>query len=162
MSAEAPASANRFVQAEQDEILPAASLIFELVHEAKPSVSLADILVPEYWARVTRTLSPGHGHGHVFLKCFARDCSWFAELLVRSVGAEGAVVMMLRGGPLEGQSTPPGAFTAEPVGDLEITYEGPFLRWCVKAQDGRTMKSNLDSQQQAVNWIATYRRTVRT
>src|SRR5690242_14660791 len=153
----ATASANRFCQAEIEEISPAEHVRTIHWHTPKPSVALADVLVPEYWARLTRQLRSLDR-----IECCARDGSWFAELLVRSVGGDHAVVRMLRGGPLGSDFAPPGAFTAEPGADLDITYEGPFLRWCVKASDGRTMKSNLESQQQAVNWIAQYRRAVHT
>jgi hypothetical protein len=142
-----------FRRADQSEFIEAEYVRRIWSHTPGAGARMEDLLIPEYWSKLVHSLRCGDR-----IEASPADSSWFLELLVRSVGTEGILMMRLRGGVLEGVATPPGA--SEHI-DLEATieYGGPLLKWQVFATDGRVLKSGLATQDMAIGWVAELRRT---
>ena len=57
----------------------------------EPGTTLDEMLAPEFWAHVAKTLKPGDR-----IEVTAGDNEWFAELMVRSTTANEAKVFLMR------------------------------------------------------------------
>jgi hypothetical protein len=149
-------SAELFRRAERDEIVLAEHVRQIWAHVPRASVQRADLLVPAYWSQATKLVRTGDR-----IECTPADAAWFDELLVRSVGGEGVVVVRLRGGMFEDVATPPGI---EPVSTIEAEFEymGPLRKWAVVAKGGHVMKSGLETREEAAGWLQQHRRTAKT
>jgi len=147
-------SAELFRKASGDELLLAEQVRRIFWHTPKATVGLADCLAPSYWSRIAQQLQP-----HDRIEVCARDGAWFAELLVRSVGPDGVVVMTLRGGNLPDNFTPPGLRKPDPadVGEVEYVNAGPILKWqVIRKADQHAMKSGFATQDAAMAWFRQY------
>lgn len=107
--------------------------------------TLADMVKPEYWAHVAKFLKPG-----ARIEIQPEDNSWFAELYVRTVKEQSAVVQVLRAVTFD--EAPQAAATAPAYFPK---FCGPAAKWRVyRAVDNAVMAEKLDTREQADTWIA--------
>lgn len=125
-----------------------------LRHVPSPAAMPEDVLLPSYWVRCGNV---GLLNQNDIVRCIPADSAWFVELLVREVGPEGVVMMVLRAGQFETVAAPPGASAHAADGDASFYYAGPLLKWQVIGKDGRVWKSNLKSQEDAAVWLKAHR-----
>lgn len=115
-----------------------------VVWTAQPEAgtTLADMVQPEYWAHVAKFLKPG-----ARIEVQPEDHTWFAELYVRSVKDQAAVVHVLRAV----------TFDEAPV-QSATAYTVKFCgaaKWRVyRASDNAVMVEKLDTRELADQWIA--------
>lgn len=125
-----------------------------LRHVPSPTTVPEDMLVPAYWVRCGNMRQLNQND---IVRCIPADSAWFVELLVRDVGPEGVIMMVLRAGQLETVAAPPGASAHVGDGEASFFYAGPLLKWQVIGRDGRVWKSNLVSQEEAAVWLKAHR-----
>lgn len=119
-------------------------VVWTAVPEA--NTTLADMVKPEYWAHVAKFLKPG-----ARIEIQPEDNSWFAELYVRAVKDQAAVVHVLRAvtfdeAPAQGEAQSGPAYFAKFCG---------AAKWRVyRAVDNAVMAEKLDTREQADQWIA--------
>lgn len=107
--------------------------------------TLADMVKPEYWAHVAKYLKPGFR-----IEVMPEDGAWFAELYVRAVKEQAAVVHVLRAVTFD---------EAQPTSEAHALYYakfcGPAAKWRVyRTVDNAVMTEKLDTREQAEQWIA--------
>lgn len=102
-------------------------------------VELDDVLKPECWAHITRNLIFGSK-----VEVFAADGTWYAEMIVRSVGKTEAVMGML-------SHVKFGATVSPIVEDAqhEIRMRGPRKWSIIRKSDGAVIKEDIDTREQA-------------
>lgn len=106
--------------------------------------TLADMVKPEYWAHVAKFLKPG-----ARIEIQPEDNSWFAELYVRAVKEQSAVVQVLRAVTFD---EAPQASASAPA--YFAKFSGA-AKWRVyRASDNAVMAEKLDTREQADAWIA--------
>jgi hypothetical protein len=148
-------SANLLRQADPAELCEWSHTNRTLRHVPSAASSPEDLLVPSYWARV--------GNANLIsrddiIRCIPADSSWFAELLVRDVGPEGVIMMVLRAGQFDSVAAPPGASRHKVDEEAAFYYAGPLLKWqVVSTKDGRVLKSNCATQDEAAVWLKAHR-----
>jgi hypothetical protein len=126
-----------------------------LRHVPSAATPPEDLSLPSYWARIG---NQGYISQNDIIRCIPADSSYFVELLVRDVGPEGVVMMTLRAGHLDGLAAPPGVSRRHKVDeDASFSYAGPLLRWQVVSKDGRVLKSNCATQDEAAVWLKAHR-----
>lgn len=128
---------NRLTEAEFTRVVWTAS--------PEQGTTLADMVKPEYWAHVAKYLKPGFR-----IEVMPEDGAWFAELYVRAVKEQAAVVHVLRAVTFD---------EAEPASaDAQSYYAkfcGPVAKWRVmRKSDNHVMAEGLETRPQAEQWIA--------
>ena len=132
---------SRFKNAEQER------QIWMIVPEH--GTSFEDLLEPPYWAHVSKFLKP-----NAHIEIAPEDASYFAELIVRSVGLMSAHVAVLRHIEL-GQVPLPAAQS------FAVEYRGPLMKHSViRKRDGYAIATGYDTQDAAFQWLAANSRTL--
>lgn len=109
--------------------------------------TLADMVKPEYWAHVAKFLKPG-----ARIEIQPEDNSWFAELYVRTVKEQSAVVQVLRAVTFD--EAPPAQATDKTGPAYFAKFCGPAAKWRVyRTVDNAVMAEKLDTREQADQWI---------
>lgn len=102
------------------------------------------VLDPSYWAFVAERLRAADR-----IEVHAEDGSYFGELIVREADqlfANVAVLRMVEFPPHE---------SSEPLPDFFVSWRGPHYRHCVvRLKDGAILKTNFDSKDAAMAWLA--------
>jgi Arm DNA-binding domain len=148
-------SANLLRQADPTELVEWTHTNRTLRYVASAAVSPEDLLLPSFWVRVGNA---GHLNQNDIVRCIPADSSWFVELLVRDIGPEGVVMMVLRAGQFEGAVAPPGATKHAADEGASFYYAGPLLKWQVVGKNNRVWKSGFKTQEEAAVWLAEHRK----
>jgi hypothetical protein len=148
-------SANILRQANPAELCDWSHTNRTLRHVPSAATLPEDLLLPSYWAGVGNA---GYISQNDIIRCIPADSSWFAELLVRDVGPEGVLMIVLRSGQFDGVAAPPGASRHKADEEASFYYAGPLLKWQVLDKDGRVWKSNLATQEEAAAWLVEHRK----
>jgi hypothetical protein len=115
-----------------------------------PGTALADVLKPDFWAHVGRSLKPCD-----HIEVIAEDFSWFAELIVLEADRTWAKVAALRFVELQGQSV------QTPDAEYEITFKGPDKKHCVvRKSDKKIMVQGIALKVDAETWIREHQKTL--
>jgi len=109
--------------------------------------SLSDVLKPAYWLHVASSLRVMDT-----IDILCDDESWFAELIVTSVGKGYAKVQLLREIKLEEVDGP-----AAEVVNLTVKWSGPKLKWAViRNADGVRVKDGFTGKGDAARWASNH------
>jgi hypothetical protein len=111
--------------------------------QPEPGTTLDEMLLPEYWANVAKTLKKGDR-----IDVTSADGEWLAELLVRASADNSVTVSVLQKYVF---STP-----EAPVVDdaFDIKHRGG-AKWSVlRKSDKRVMVENLETRNEAESWVA--------
>ena len=114
---------------------------------APPGSEIEDYLIPAFWVPEAAKLAP-----LCRIEIVEETGAWFAEVMVRSIGAEGVDLCLLTYVKVGGFSRI-GA-KSEQQGDMRIAYGGLYKRWGVFRAE-QELISNLPSEQAAITWLET-------
>ncbi len=108
----------------------------------EPGTTIEDVLVPEFWAHVSRRMSPGNR-----IEIFAQD--FWAMLIVRSAGKVDATVQVLQHVEL-GAAKP-----ATSAGQIyDVVWRSPTRKWgVVRLSDRAVVKDEFQTKEQALEWV---------
>jgi hypothetical protein len=109
--------------------------------QPEPGTTLDEMLQPEYWAHVAKSLKQGSR-----IEVTAADGEWFAELFVRSATANDVKVFLLRHQVFSEAKAP--------EGDLEAKHRGGAGWSVVRKSDKRVLVEKLETRGEAEDWIA--------
>ena len=110
----------------------------------EPGTSLEDMLAPDYWANVAKTLKAGDR-----IEITAADNSWFAELLVRSTSALAATLAVLRSTDFTDAKQSP---TAEAV-QYDVRHRGGAGWSVIRRSDKAVLFEKGETREQAEDWL---------
>ena len=110
----------------------------------EPGTSLEDMLAPDYWANVAKTLKAGDR-----IEITAADNSWFAELLVRSTSALTATLAVLRHTDFASAKQSPAAGAVE----YDVRHRGSAGWSVVRLADKAIVFEKGDTREQADAWV---------
>lgn len=115
-------------------------------------VEIEDVLTPEYFGNVAPRLTP-----YSKIRVRTDDGSWYAELLVLSVGRVWAKTFPLI---YEKLTTSDVEITESDRSDkYKVMFRGPHLKWCViHKEDGSALREQMDTKREAINWLSEYSR----
>jgi hypothetical protein len=122
----------------------------EGAYVAKPEegTTLAEMLVPEYWATVAQKLRQG-----TIISVWPQGFEWYARLVVRDVGSFAARVALLPGYPLHFDAKAALMAAPETPAGYEISYLGK-RGWAVKRlKDGVVVKEGERDRISAAAWL---------
>jgi len=116
------------------------------IWQATPEVgaTLADMLQPEYWAHVAKSIRPGDR-----IEVLAADGSWFAELFVRSSGLNEVRATVLREVQFD-KAVP----VALPQTEYEVKFAGAAKWRVIRRSDNASMVDGLQTRGDAEAWVA--------
>lgn len=108
----------------------------------EPGTTIEDVLAPEFWAHVSRRMSPGNR-----IEIFAQD--FWAMLIVRSAGKVDAVVQVLQHVELGD------AKAATATGSLyDVVWRSPTRKWgVIRISDKAVVKEDIQTKEQALEWV---------
>lgn len=106
------------------------------------NTSLEEMLTPEYWAHVSKSLKPNDR-----VEVVAADGSWFAELYVRAAGANSATVVLLRKVEFSAVQKPDAS-------GYKAYFAGKAKWRVIRESDKAVMIENLATEEAAKDWIA--------
>lgn len=110
---------------------------------ADEGTTIDDVMRPTYWAHVCRQLMPMHE-----VKVMCADGSWWAHLLVRSVGTTQATMFKLDHRELNDMTV------VQSESPFIAKYRGPTHMHCVVRKDnGAVEKTNFNTADEARMWI---------
>jgi hypothetical protein len=104
---------------------------------------LAEILKPSYWVHTAVMLRPGN-----IVEVAPTDMSWFAELYVRSAGANEVRVALLRHVEFDKPQT------AVDTDECEIKFAGGAKWRVMRKADKAVLSENHQTREQAEAWLA--------
>ena len=110
--------------------------------QPEPGTTLDEMLLPEYWAHVAKTLKKGDR-----IDVTSDDGEWFAELYVRASSDNSVAVVVLQ----------KHVFSAPaPVADgtFELKHRGGAKWSVIRRSDKRVMVENLETRPEAESWVA--------
>lgn len=113
----------------------------------EPGTTLEDMLAPEYWSHVAKSLKPGSR-----IEVTPEDGSWFAELYVRRASANAALVVVLRAYDFEAKML--GATPAPDHADFTVKFRGGAGWSVVRNSDKAIMFEGGKTREEAENWVA--------
>ena len=120
-------------------------------HYPDAGLALSDVLKPDYWTHVARSLRAGHR-----IEVFAEDGSWWAMLIVRAVGSHDAVVQEL-------QHVKLGSHAKAKVSGapFEVKWRGPKRKFgIIRTADDEIIKQDIQSKEEAENWVKNHMRSL--
>lgn len=113
-----------------------------------------DVLRPEFLANVAPRLTP-----YSKIRVRVDDGSWYAELLVLSVGRTWAKCEPLF--VLELTASDTDQTQAEHNDGYKVQFRGEHHKWCaVRKEDGAIVKDQMQTKREAEGWLSEYLRTV--
>ena len=125
-------------------IFPAEHTVIVYHHSPEFGISLEDCLKPDYWTHVTKSLRVGHR-----IEILSADGSWWAMLIVRSVGRHDAVVQDLSYVEL-GEAVE----AATEQSPYEIKWRGPAKKFgVVRKSDGEVIHDEFTVKEDAIRWM---------
>ena len=119
-------------------------------HVLDQNTKYDDLLTPEYWAHVAKTLRPGDK-----IEVIAEDSSFWAELFVLATANQAAAVVEIRKVALQSVELP------DAQAGVKVEWKGPNLKWCVyRTKDNERIQSGIDTRMAAQTAAGEYMRTV--
>lgn len=109
----------------------------------EPGTKLDDMLQPDYWAHIAKTLKPGY-----LIEVRSPDGEWYAELYVRSANDNSAHVVPLRVHSFA-EAAPKGA--TQP--DVDVKFRGDKKWSVVRKSDKAVLVEGLDTKGSAEDWV---------
>lgn len=118
------------------------------VCEPEEGTEFESLLIPEFWAHVTKLLRP-----RTRIEVYPSDNSYFAELLVQSVEKTEARVAVLSFVDL----TKAQASVKHNKEDFEIKFKGPTIKHVIiRKSDNTIVKDGLSTKADAAVWLENY------
>lgn len=112
------------------------------VVKPEPGVTLEQLLQPEAWAHVSKSLKPGD-----LIDILPADNEWYAELFVRASTDNEAKLVVLKHYAFS-ESKP----TID--GEVEVKHRGGAKKWSVlRKSDKAVLVEGLETRGQADDWV---------
>lgn len=110
-----------------------------------------ELLDPKYWVHVCKSLKACDR-----IEVLSEDRTWYGEAIVLDAGTWGAKVAWSVGPvPLVNSAT------VESVEDFEVKWAGPSARYrVIRKADGRVLKEQCQTQEEATTWIKSHRKAM--
>lgn len=121
---------------------------------APAGTQVPDVLQSQYWAPCHRTLQPLDE-----IRVIEELGAWVCWLFVRSSTEDGVVVAGIKA--LDLGSVAPRNFQPTNLEGCQVTYKGPFLRWCVERPDGTQLQGGFEDEKRAAHWLTDHLRMVK-
>lgn len=127
-------------------LLSAESQVMTWHHTTEFGVTVEEVLLPEYWAGVAKTLRPGHE-----IVVNSADMSWYARLLVRAVGRSEAHVSRIMFVEFTTKAK------ANTSSDFKIEWMGPTKKYgVIRKSDLAPIKDGFAEEGDAQTWIKSH------
>lgn len=110
--------------------------------QPEPGTTLEEMLLPEYWAHVAKTIKPGDR-----IDVTAADGSWFAELFVRGVTPNAVCVAVLREVRFNDSDAPA-------TGGVTVKHRGGAGWSVVRDKDKVVLFEGGATKEDANKWVA--------
>ena len=112
------------------------------VVKPEPGVTLEQLLQPESWAHVAKSLKPGD-----LIDVLSADNEWYAELFVRSADSNEVKVAVLKHYTF-------GDAKAVVDGEVEVKHRGEAKKWSVlRKSDRAVLVEGLETRGAAEDWV---------
>ena len=110
--------------------------------QPEPGTTLDEMLLPEYWAHVAKTLKKGDR-----IDVTSADGEWFAELYVRASTDNSVLVTVLQKYVFSAPEVP-----ADDA--FEIKHRGGAKWSVIRKSDKRVLVENLETRGEADTWVS--------
>lgn len=110
--------------------------------QPEPGTTLDEMLLPEYWANVAKTLKKGDR-----IDVMSDDGAWLAELFVRASADNSVLVTVLQKYVFSAPEAP-----ADDA--FEIKHRGGAKWSVIRKSDKRVLVENMETRGEADTWVA--------